>query len=210
LIEQINASNADFLVAALGARNGQLWLLRNHSRLQVPVRSHLGATINFQAGTVKRAPRIMRKLGLEWLWRIKEEPPLFYRYWHDGVVLLRLLATRVLPLALAMRWRKLWRWRHDFVIVANNNDDEVTIRLSGDAIGSEAARAVSCFREAVAGAKPIALDLASTETIDARFLGLLLMLGKQLRDSGNTLRFLNLSPKLQREFRLAGVGYLLS
>ena len=52
---------------------------------------HLGATINFQAGTVKRAPYTIQKLGLEWLWRIKEEPYLWRRYFHDGSVLLNLL-----------------------------------------------------------------------------------------------------------------------
>ena len=99
-IDQINASNADFLVAALGAKKGQVWLLRNHFRLRVPIRAHLGATINFQAGAVRRAPRMLQQLGLEWLWRIKEEPALFGRYWYDGIALLRLLFTQVLPLAI--------------------------------------------------------------------------------------------------------------
>ena len=49
----------------------------------------------------------MQKLGLEWLWRIKEEPSLFGRYWHDGIVLLRLVLTRVMPLAIAAHWRQL-------------------------------------------------------------------------------------------------------
>ena len=102
-INQINASDADLLVVALGARKGQLWLRRNGHRLTIPVRTHLGAVINFQAGTVRRAPHVLRKLGLEWLWRIKEEPHLWRRYWHDGGVLLRLLFTRLLPLAISAR-----------------------------------------------------------------------------------------------------------
>ena len=102
-IDKINSSNADFLVATLGANKGQLWLQRNHRRLRIPIRAHLGATINFQAGTVKRAPYTIQKLGLEWLWRIKEEPYLWRRYLHDGSVLLYLLLTRVLPLAISAR-----------------------------------------------------------------------------------------------------------
>ena len=39
----------------------------------------------------------MQKWGFEWLWRIKEEPHLWRRYWHDGTVLLRLLLTQVVP-----------------------------------------------------------------------------------------------------------------
>ena len=53
IITMINSSKADFLLVALGAKNGQAWLARNHHRLQIPVRSHLGATINFQAGTLE-------------------------------------------------------------------------------------------------------------------------------------------------------------
>jgi Glycosyl transferase WecG/TagA/CpsF family len=84
MIDKVNASEADFLAVSLGAKKGQLWLHRNHQRLAIPVRAHLGAAINFQAGTVKRAPPRLRAWGLEWLWRIKEEPQLWRRYGHDG------------------------------------------------------------------------------------------------------------------------------
>ena len=136
---------ADFFMAALGARNGQLWLQRNHSRLQIPIRAHLGATINFQAGSVKRAPRMMQKLGVEWLWRIKEEPSLFRRYWHDGWVFLGLLFTRVLPLAIYARWLRLRADRsgHDLVIVSVQNDDRVTVRLPGYATASRVPEAIA-------------------------------------------------------------------
>ena len=60
IIDAINASDADFLAVALGAKKGQAWLQKNHARLQIPVRVHLGATINFQAGTLKRAPQSYR------------------------------------------------------------------------------------------------------------------------------------------------------
>ena len=71
-IRRINASNADLLVVSLGARKGQAWIERNRSRLDVPVVSHLGAVVDFAAGTVRRAPAWMQRAGLEWLWRIKE------------------------------------------------------------------------------------------------------------------------------------------
>jgi N-acetylglucosaminyldiphosphoundecaprenol N-acetyl-beta-D-mannosaminyltransferase len=216
-IDQINASGADFLVAALGARKGQLWLKRNHLRLRIPIRAHLGATINFQAGTVTRAPRVMQKLGLEWLWRIKEEPALFWRYWHDGTVLLRLLRTRVLPLAISERWQRLWadRTRHDFVIVHVENDPTVneptvTLRVFGDATFSQVPQAMVYFRGAIARQKSIVVDLSRTRGVDARFLGLFLMLRKQLKSSGSGLRFVGVSRPLERQFALNGLGYLLS
>lgn len=102
-IERINRSGADFVIVALGARKGQAWIERNRSRLTAPVLCHLGAVINFAAGTVARAPRLLQVLGLEWLWRIKEEPSLWRRYSNDGVVFVEMLCRNVLPRAWRLR-----------------------------------------------------------------------------------------------------------
>lgn len=100
-IVHINASGAHFVIASLGARKGQAWLLRNRTRLAAPVLCHLGAVVNFAAGRVRRAPRALQRLGLEWLWRIVEEPALWRRYAGDAMAFAKLLATRAVPLAFA-------------------------------------------------------------------------------------------------------------
>ena len=107
VIDAVNASRADFLIVALGAAKGQAWLMKNRERLRIPVMSHLGATVNYVAGAIERAPETWRRLGLEWLWRIGQEPQLKARYGGDFLVLLRLLWRRVLPLALWLRWNGL-------------------------------------------------------------------------------------------------------
>ena len=94
-IARINRSGAQFVVVSLGAAKGQAWIEHNAARLVAPVLSHLGAVVNFAAGTLARAPSWMRSLGLEWLWRIKEEPELWRRYWRDGSAVSRLLLTEV-------------------------------------------------------------------------------------------------------------------
>jgi N-acetylglucosaminyldiphosphoundecaprenol N-acetyl-beta-D-mannosaminyltransferase len=88
LIGAINRSAADFLVVALGAKKGHEWIARNQDKLDVPVISHLGASINFLAGTIARAPKWIQSSGLEWIWRILEEPSLFRRYRDDGLFFL--------------------------------------------------------------------------------------------------------------------------
>ena len=100
-IDRINRSGAQFVVASLGAGKGQAWLEHNAGRLTAPVLSHLGAVVNFAAGSVRRAPRWMIASGLEWLWRVKEEPSLWRRYWHDGAGAIGLLMTSVVPEAIA-------------------------------------------------------------------------------------------------------------
>jgi N-acetylglucosaminyldiphosphoundecaprenol N-acetyl-beta-D-mannosaminyltransferase len=108
VIDRINATGADFVVVALGAKKGQAWIQRNRGQLHAPVISHLGAVVNMAAGTIARAPRWMQRIGLEWVWRIKEEPMLWKRYASDGLVLLRLLLTKIVP---QMVWRMRLRWR---------------------------------------------------------------------------------------------------
>lgn len=108
-IAAINQSGAQFLVVSLGAAKGQAWILHNLAHLNVPVVSHLGAVVNFAAGEVSRAPVFMQKAGLEWLWRIKEEPSLWRRYAGDGFALLKLLVTKVFPAVLARVFKKAHR-----------------------------------------------------------------------------------------------------
>jgi N-acetylglucosaminyldiphosphoundecaprenol N-acetyl-beta-D-mannosaminyltransferase len=210
-INAINASHADLLIVALGAAKGQPWLLRNHYRLRPPVRSHFGAAINFAAGTLKRAPPILRRLGLEWLWRIKEEPQLWRRYGHDAGVLLRLFITRVLPLAIAARWQRRWAGKpQQLRIDRTQGAAGVTLRLCGDATAHYVGHAISCFRGALINQKQLLIDLSAVRRIDIRFFGLFLMLRKQLNAKSASLKFIGISPRLARLFRLNGVEFLLS
>lgn len=91
-IERINAAGADFVVVSLGAQKGQAWILRNRQCLSAPIVSHLGAVVNFVAGVVPRAPHWLRRAGLEWAWRVRQEPHLASRYAQDGAALVTLLA----------------------------------------------------------------------------------------------------------------------
>lgn len=92
LIAQIRKSKADILFAALGQPKGELWLAKNVAGMGVPVAVQIGAALDFVAGRVRRAPRILQRLGLEWAYRVSREPRrLIPRYWADGCFLLRQL-----------------------------------------------------------------------------------------------------------------------
>ena len=211
IIDTVNSSGADFLSVSLGAKKGQLWLYRNHNRLTIPIRAHLGAAINFQAGIIKRAPPMIRAWGLEWLWRIKEENYLWKRYWDDGLVLLRLLLTRVLPLAVICRWRQFTtHQRQDLLINKSDNYQSIVISMCGNASERHIAKAIVCFQEALTAKQDIIIDLSKTLLIDARFLGLLLMLRKELKSRGAKLIFNGVSRGIERIFRLNELEFLLS
>lgn len=211
IIDIVNSSGADFLAVALGAKKGQAWLQRNRDAITIPVRSHLGATINFQAGTLKRAPEHMRKLGLEWLWRIKEEPQLWKRYAGDALVLLKLLLTRVVPLAILARWQLIGSAHKDRNLFLKRTEDHKSVILSiaGAATAPNVSKATHCFRDAVAAAKDVIINFTGIHIIDARFIGLLLMLDKRLKRQRLRLRITGVPPKIERIFRLNGFGFLL-
>jgi len=210
-VETINNSGANFLAVALGARKGQLWLRRNQDRLRVPVRAHLGATLNFQAGTLKRAPGVMQRLGIEWLWRIKEEPELWRRYWNDGLALIQLVLTCVLPLLImGFSDRSSLRDASELKVIQTDNHDSVTIALNGFATAETVAEVLPYFESAVAASKSILINFTDTRQIDARFLGLILMLNEYLKKQGQQLRFAGASSRLARIFRLNGFGFLLN
>jgi N-acetylglucosaminyldiphosphoundecaprenol N-acetyl-beta-D-mannosaminyltransferase len=211
IIEAINGSGADILAVFLNARKAQAWLLHNHDRLQIPVRAQFGATINFEAGTIKRAPSFVRGAGFEWLWRIKEEPYLWRRYWSDGKSLLHLFVTGALPLAMDAAWARLRGTRTEGLRLALREDEfAVTVSLSGLAVSRHVDDAILGFREALGRQKPIVVDVGKTRLVDPRFFGLLLMVRKQLRNRGQVLHFINLSSRVVRSFRLNGFEYLLS
>ncbi len=209
IIAAINASRADFLLVALGAKKGQLWLLHNHGRLKIPVRAHLGATINFTAGKVRRAPAALRGWGLEWLWRIKEEPHLWVRYWNDGLVFIGLVLTRVLPLIVLARWQLLVCRTDDLAIDWAANGEVTLVCPSGAAIAKNVEKARLAFRAALTQKKAIRINLAHISAIDSRFLGLLMMLKKQADRCAIDVQFEGGSSRLRTIARLSGADLLL-
>ena len=70
---KINAANADFIIVSLGAAKGQAWIEHNQAHLDAPVIAHLGAVVDFVAGTISRAPalgvEIRARMGLAYCCR---------------------------------------------------------------------------------------------------------------------------------------------
>jgi N-acetylglucosaminyldiphosphoundecaprenol N-acetyl-beta-D-mannosaminyltransferase len=84
LCRRIREAKADMLFVSFGCPKQEKWLAMNFREAGVPVAMGVGATIDFLAGAVKRAPVWMRKSGLEWLFRVIQEPRrLAKRYYTD-------------------------------------------------------------------------------------------------------------------------------
>ena len=91
-IRLIRESKSDILLVGMGCPKQEKWIYMNYRNLGVPVCIGIGASLDFIAGKFKRAPVWMRASGLEWVFRLMQEPRrLFKRYFLDLVFLLRTL-----------------------------------------------------------------------------------------------------------------------
>ena len=86
IIARINAARPDVLFVALGNPKQELWMGRNAGKLDVGAMIGIGGTFNFLAGRVKRAPKWMQRSGLEWIYRIIQEPGRLWRRYAYGFV----------------------------------------------------------------------------------------------------------------------------
>jgi len=85
VLQAINASGASVLIVGLGAPKQEIWIQRYRSQMPgVKILMGVGATIDYEADAVDRAPRWMTRNGLEWLYRITTEPKRYWRrYFRD-------------------------------------------------------------------------------------------------------------------------------
>jgi len=74
VVALINAAKPDVLWVGLGAPKQEYWMYEHRPRLRVPVLIGVGAAFDFNIGRVRQAPRWMREHGLEWLFRLLQEP----------------------------------------------------------------------------------------------------------------------------------------
>ncbi len=97
VIEEIRGCNADLVLVAFGAPRQELWIRRHLSRLGAKVVIGVGGLLDFYSGRIPRAPRWIRKVGLEWCYRLCREPKRLWRRYLVGnvVFLVRLARMRL-------------------------------------------------------------------------------------------------------------------
>jgi len=79
IIQMIRDYQPDVLFVGVGAPKQELWMHRFHKDCAVPVSIGVGASFDFVAGYVRRAPVLLQKTGFEWAWRLLAEPRRMYR-----------------------------------------------------------------------------------------------------------------------------------
>jgi len=204
----IKQARADFLLVSLGAVKGHLWIDRNWSAVDTPVVSHLGAVINFLAGSVRRAPAWMQRLGFEWLWRIWQENTLWRRYYNDGKQLFSILRQ---TLFLLLNQSKKWSQSvalHPPVVQVNASPGCMTWTLSG----VFTANGLSELRQLANGLNrqdaDLVVDLTQMCWLDSAAMGVLMLVHAHQSQTGRKLVWRGESAR--KVFAAHGCDYLLT
>ncbi len=119
IVRRVRAARPDILLVSFGCPKQEKWIAMHYRALGVPVAIGVGATIDFLAGRVRRAPEWMRRSGTEWIYRLLLEPrrlykryandllhfaPILARQWHRLRVRPAPSAATRAPLIVAANW----------------------------------------------------------------------------------------------------------
>lgn len=103
--EDIRARNADVVLVALGAPRQEAWMQRNLAACGATVVIGVGGLFDYYSGNIPRAPHWMRRNGLEWVFRLYQEPG---RLWRRYLLGNCLFIARLAGHWLAHAWRRRW------------------------------------------------------------------------------------------------------
>lgn len=94
VIEEINRLKPNVLFVAMGAPMQEKWIFENKDKLKVDVAAGQGGTFDYEAGSIKRAPVFIQKIGLEWLWRLIKQPSRIKRMIVLPIYLIKIIFTK--------------------------------------------------------------------------------------------------------------------
>ena len=94
VIAEINKLQPNVLFVAMGAPIQEKWIAKHKDKLKVDVAAGQGGTFDYEAGKIKRAPVIFKKLGIEWFWRLILQPSRIFRMIVLPIYLMKIIFTK--------------------------------------------------------------------------------------------------------------------
>lgn len=200
IVTRIRAARPDILLVSFGCPKAEKWIAMHHRALGVPVAMGVGATIDFLAHKMKRAPRWMQRSGTEWVFRLLQEPRrLARRYGLD--------LCRFAPAVARQWWQARWRLRParstppSAVSLFEPTWERVQVpeRLDRDVVRRDAGT------WARIGDRHCLMDVQNVRFMDSTGAGLLLQLRKRLHEAGHCLVLIAPSRALRRTLDVMGL-----
>lgn len=176
IVERLAEARPDILLVAFGCPKQEKWIYMHYRELGIPVSIGVGATIDFLAGQVSRAPAWVSKCGLEWVYRLSQEPGrLGGRYARDLIFLF----GRTLKEARSIHRAPTLPVQPGVEADEATRDAYQFLQWSGALVADRAELfAMPTF------SKPFIVDLSGVTRVDSRGLGILLRLIRQAWNRG--------------------------
>lgn len=199
IVRRIREAQPDLLLVSFGCPKQEKWIDMHYHALGVPVSVGVGATIDFLAGTMKRAPRLMQKTGTEWLFRLAQEPRrLFSRYANDFFWF---------GLEINRQWWQMPRRPKSAFPSSKASSDNTQPQLRNikapRRLDLDTVRFDPLFCEkTIFGSGHVLLDLSDVEFIDSSGVGFLIRLRKLARASGQRLILVSPSKPVEATLKL--------
>jgi N-acetylglucosaminyldiphosphoundecaprenol N-acetyl-beta-D-mannosaminyltransferase len=197
IICRIREARPDILLVAFGCPKQEKWINLNYREAGVPFAVGVGATIDFLAGTFKRAPVWMQKSGTEWLFRMLQEPQRLAGRYARG---LWIFGWAILKQCWQLRVRKSPRLVAPTSVLADPSGNLV---INAPAhIGAAEAKAfcVEWLRAVESG--HVLFNMAGTSFTDSTGIGLLIRLRRRARELGHHFFLIALQPPVMATLRL--------
>jgi N-acetylglucosaminyldiphosphoundecaprenol N-acetyl-beta-D-mannosaminyltransferase len=203
LLREIDEADPDILLVAFGNPKQEIWIHRHRDRLKVPVAIGIGGAFDLIAGNLKRAPKWMQWMQLEWCFRLAQEPfRLLPRYTRDAIALLMHL-----PLGLAANRMQPEERRHGRLKVQVEGTVRVIAtpaKLSGDVCNWLVREA----KQAVIAGQTMVVDMSATIRVEADGLGGLLEARRILLADGLWIWLAGMSNPVRRVLQFSAMSDL--
>jgi N-acetylglucosaminyldiphosphoundecaprenol N-acetyl-beta-D-mannosaminyltransferase len=206
ILRRVREANPDLLLVAFGCPKQEKWINMHYRGSGVPVSVGVGATIDFLAGTFRRAPVWMQKTGLEWIYRMLQEPGrLVKRYGKDFWI----FGRAIIPQLVRLRPHSV---PHAPVVPPRQETDATgTVMLRMPVrLDAPAAEGLQPLVEEVARRGSVVVNLEDTEFADSTGFGLLIRLAKRARACGHEVVLAAPRPAVVASLKLMRLDMLMA
>ena len=204
VLRRIRAAQPDVLLVALGCPKQEKWIRMQYQAAGVPVSIGVGATIDFLAGIVSRAPVWMQRSGLEWIYRLGQEPRRLYRRYATDL--------RIFGWEIFQQWRQLRarpaRKPAGTPLTTLQQTPQV-LKLPAHLDAAAVRQDEATWQQTLAVNTDLFVDLSAIEFIDSTGVGLLVRMQKKQRAAGRLLLLVAPPPPVQQALQLMRLTDLL-
>lgn len=198
VLDDIRASKPDILFVAFGNPKQEKWIGMYRYQLGVPLMIGIGATLDYISGNIGRAPIWMQRTGLEWFYRLIQEPSRLWRRYTADIIIFSTFFARQWFLMRRARGSRVRIPESDVSLIANTAIVTIHGHVTQDNLGvlrNPANRSMS--------ATPFLLiNCQDIEFLDSAAIGTLVGLAKEARDAGGNLYLAAVSPPIRKMLRL--------